>query len=401
MYNLHLTAEQIEFRDTVRGFVNDEVKPVTLKADRLDLADRTLPMDVLRKASQMGLRTLALPEDLGGVGADALTCCIVTEELAVGDTDVAAVLTQTSALARRLFSAMTPDQGDRFLAAFLEDDDYHLACAEREPGEDSALGMNYHRPVTGERKITTTATRSGNEWIISGVKDNVANAPLAKLIAVEAQTDRGAALILVPRETPGLTVTAPPGPRWYHGACGRIELNDCRVPAANLLAIGGPQDPGRAVPYAEALAIGIGRAAYEAALEYAQLRVQGGRPIAQHQAIGTKLADIAIRLDVARSVVWRAAWAADHPGAFGDRSLPDLPLSTIAKVTTAEAVYRATKDAAECFGAMGVMRDMPLQKYVHDARICLNSGDGVADDRLRIAEALTQYRRSPPILAAE
>ena len=121
MYNLHLTPEQLEFRDTVRSFVNDEVKPVTLKADRLDLADRTLSLDVLRKASQMGLRALALPEDLGGVGADALTCCIVTEELAVGDTDVAAVLMETSALARRLFPAMTPDQGDRFLAAFLED----------------------------------------------------------------------------------------------------------------------------------------------------------------------------------------------------------------------------------------------------------------------------------------
>jgi alkylation response protein AidB-like acyl-CoA dehydrogenase len=401
MYNLHLAAEQLEFRDTVRGFVNDEVKPVTLKADRLDLADRSLPVDVLRKASQMGLRALALPEDLGGVGADALTCCIVTEELAVGDTDVAAVLAETSALARRLFPTMTADQGDRFLAAFLEDDDFHLACAEREPDEDTALGVDYHRPITGERHVATTATRSGNEWIINGIKDAVTNAPVARLIAVEAQTDRGPALILVPGDAPGLSVTAQPGPRWYHGACGRIELKDCRVPAGNLLSIGGPPDPGRAVPYREALNIGIGRAAYEAALDYAQLRVQGGRPIAQHQAIGTKLADIAIRLDVARSIVWRAAWAADHPDAFADRSLPDLPLSTIARVYTAEAVYRATKDAAECFGAMGVMRDMPLQKYIHDARICLNSGDGPADDRLRIAEALTQYRRGPSMLAAE
>src|SRR5258708_12621895 len=86
MYNLHLSPEQLEFRDTVRSFVNDEVKPVTLKADRLDLADRSLPMDVLRKASQMGLRALALPEDLGGVGADALTCCIASEQLAAAAT---------------------------------------------------------------------------------------------------------------------------------------------------------------------------------------------------------------------------------------------------------------------------------------------------------------------------
>ena len=98
MYDLHLSPEQLEFRDTVRDFVNDEVKPVTLKAERLDLGDRSLPVEVLRKAAQIGLRTLALPEGLGGVGADALTCCIVTEELAAGDTDVAAVLAETSAL---------------------------------------------------------------------------------------------------------------------------------------------------------------------------------------------------------------------------------------------------------------------------------------------------------------
>ena len=102
-----------------------------------------------------------------------------------------------------------------------------------------------------------------------------------------------------------------------------------------------------------------------------------------------------------RTAIWRAAWASDHPDAFADRSLPDLPLTTIAKVFTAETVYRAAKDAAECFGAMGVMRDMPLQKYIHDAMICLHTGDGNADDKLRIAEALVNHRRAQPMLAAE
>ena len=153
-------------------------------------------------------------------------------------------------------------------------------------------------------------------------------------------------------------------------------------------------DPGRAGPLAQALNLGIGRAADEAALEYARLRVQGGRRILEHQAIGTKLAEIAIRLDIARTAIWRAAWASDHPGAFADRSLPDLPLTTIAKVFTAETIYRAAKDAAECFGAMGVMRDMPLQKYLTDARICLYSGDGLSDAKLRIAEALAGFTRS-------
>ena len=118
----------------------------------------------------------------------------------------------------------------------------------------------------------------------------------------------------------------------------------------------------------------------------------GGR-IVEHQAIGTKLAEIAIKLEVARAAVWQAAWASDHAGAYADRSVADLPLQAMAQVFVSEMMLSATKDAAEVFGAMGVMRDMPMQKYVHDARICLHSGDGNRDAKLRIAEALVGYRR--------
>src|SRR3569833_1601540 len=252
MYDLHLSPEQLEFRDTVRDFVESEVKPVALKAERLDLGDRSLPIEVLRKASQMGLRTGMLPENWGGVGADALTACSITEEVAVGDCDVAAVLAETSSQALRLFSAMTEKQRERFGQAFLEDDDYHLALACREPGDDSALGINYHRPATG-MKLATKATRDGDHCIINGAKDAIANAPIAKLIAVEAETDRGTALFLVPRDTPGLTVTEQPGPRWYHGSCGQLSLRNVRVPAENLLGIGGAAVLGRAIPLAQAL----------------------------------------------------------------------------------------------------------------------------------------------------
>jgi alkylation response protein AidB-like acyl-CoA dehydrogenase len=401
MYSLHLSAEQIEFRDTVRGFVDGEIKPVVLNADRLDAGDRTLPKDVLDKASQMGLRTLALPEDLGGVGADNLTCCLVTEELAVGDAGIAAVLAETSALARPLFAAMTAAQRDRFLPQFVDDDRYHLAYAGHEPDTDTALGINYHRPAAGERRVRTKAERRGDGWLVNGVKDCVVNAPLAKLIAVEADTGKGIGVLLVPAGSKGLTTTETEEPRWYHGSCGEVILLKCLVPVENMLEH--PLDrgeSGRGIPLAQAVNLGIGRAAYEAALDYARLRVQGGRPIVEHQAIGGKLAEVALRLEVARNAIWRAAWASDHPQAHADRSLPDLPLTTIAQVVTAEAIYRAAKDAAECFGAMGVMRDMPLQKYISDARICLYSGDGVSDAKLRIAEALTGYRR-PSMLAAE
>jgi hypothetical protein len=203
------------------------------------------------------------------------------------------------------------------------------------------------------------------------------------------RADAGA--LLVPRDAPGVSAREQAG-RWYHGSCGEVTFSNCRVPADHLLEAGIETDgPSPALP---ALNLGIGRAAYEAALDYARLRVQGGRPIIEHQAIGAKLAGIAIRLEVARAAVWRAAWASDHPDAVADRSLPDLPLATIAEVYTSRAMLEAVKDAAECFGAMGVMRDMPLQKYVQDARICMHSGDGSADAKLRLAEVLAGYRRS-------
>jgi alkylation response protein AidB-like acyl-CoA dehydrogenase len=187
---------------------------------------------------------------------------------------------------------------------------------------------------------------------------------------------------------------------WHHGACGTVTFKDCKVPAANLLGddaaalLTGSDAPGRGIPLAQALNLGIGRAAYEAALDYAHIRIQGGRPLIEHQAIATKLADAAIKLEVARGAVWRAAWASDHPEAYADRSLADLPLQTIAQVFTSEVVTKAAKDCAEIFGAMGVMRDMPLQKYIHDARVCQHAGDANNDARLRIAGAIAGYRRN-------
>ena len=402
MYNLHLSPEQLEIRDTVRDFGTREVKPVVLKADRLDVRDRTLPMELLDQASQMGLRTLALSEAAGGSGADHLTCCLVTEELAACDADFAAVLAETAWLAHVLFDqAMTDAQRDKFLPKFLDDHRCHLAFAGIEAGTDTRLGVNYHRPTSTDASPKTTAAKTGSgEWIVTGTKDCVANASIAGLLAVlvkiAGRPDPG--VLLVPADAPGVEVRAYDKP-WRHGVSGSVTFKDCRVPADNLLKenaaalLTGADAAGRGIPLAQAINLGIGRAAYEAALDYARLRVQGGRPIIEHQAIATKLADVAIRLEVARAAIWNAAWASDHPAAFADQSLSDLPLQTVAQVFVSETLYHAVKDAAELFGAMGVMRDMPLQKYVHDALVCMHSHGGNGDARLRIAEGLAGYRR--------
>src|SRR5262249_58601776 len=185
----------------------------------------------------------------------------------------------------------------------------------------------------------------------------------------------GVGTILVPHDAPGLSVQAhDEAERWFHGACGAVTFADCRVPAQNFLATDAARLRAGGEILRAAIALGIGRAAYEAALDYAGLRVQGGRRIVEHQAIGAKLADIAIKLNVARSALWQAAWASDHPAAQADRSLPDLPLDTMAAVFTAEAVHRAAKDAAECFGAMGGVGGKPLQEYGRGALVSPQSG---------------------------
>jgi alkylation response protein AidB-like acyl-CoA dehydrogenase len=410
MYNLRLTAEQLAIRDTVREFAARKIKPAALKPARLEAAEQPLLVDLVDEASQLGLRALALSEAAGGAGADSLTCCMVSEELAAGDPDIAAAVGETWMLAHVLFDRlMTPEQRERFLPPFLGNERYHVALAREEPDRGDSLGVHYHRPERSEEAFATTAVRTGDGWVINGLKNEVVNACFAELFIVEAAIGAGGTgAILVPRATPGLTVHANgPRTRRRHGACGAISFNDCRVPAENLL---GPDDQNkigtemaRQISQQLAIQLGIGRAAYEAALDYAQMRVQGARPIIEHQAIGAKLADVATRLAAARSMIWQAAWASDHPEAFADGSLPDLPLAGVAKVFVSEAIYHATKDAAECFGAMGVMRDMPLQKYVHDALICLHSGEANSDTRLRIAEAIASHRRAPSsaALAAE
>ena len=408
MYDLHLTPEQLEFRETVRDFVESEVKPAAVNPKRLEPFEKPLLVNLLEKAAQMGLRTLALSEDAGGAGADGLTACIVLEELGAGDVDVAAVLAHTSALGRILFDRMmTTGQRKRFLPDFVKDDRYHLAYAGRDPG--AGLGWSYHRPLADGGTVPT-AVKQGNDWVINGALAFVANATIAKLFAVEARTDSkktgadGLAMLLVPRDAPGLTVREPlravgEAIRWHHGAGAGMAFKDCRVPLDHVLG-DGAQGAGalaaelaRSAPQRAAINLGLGRAAYEAAVDYAKLRRQGGRSIIEHPAIGTKLADCAIRLELARNVIWKAAWTQDHSEAVADRSVSGLPLEVIARVYTAEAVNEVALLAAECFGAMGVMRDMPLQKYVHDSMVFRHAEDSDGAAKLAVAEAVAGYQR--------
>src|SRR5262252_9154435 len=164
MYNLRLSTEQLEFRDTVRDFVVREVKPVALKSGRLEASERQLLTAILDQAAQMGLRTMALGEDSGGAAADLLTCCIVIEELAIGDVDVAAVLAETVRLSRIIFGP-SMRAAQQFLPSFIADDRFHLALAG---GGDTRLGANYHGPPVERHAAITGSPADKGYLVING-----------------------------------------------------------------------------------------------------------------------------------------------------------------------------------------------------------------------------------------
>ena len=275
---------------------------------------------------------------------------------------------------------MSEAQRQQFLSKFLEDDHFHLAYAGSDIECDDG-GWNYHRAEKSEVEVPVLATKQGDDLVLNGTYAFVANAPLAKLIAVQVKTDANGEQYY----------------RWFHGTGAAVSFKDCKVPAANVLAgrsqlFGAAAASGRGSPLVQALNVGLGRAAYEAAIDYARIRVQGGRPIIEHQAVGNILAEVAIRVETSRDLVWKAAYAADHPDDYA--SISALPLQTMAKAYVSHAIHEAALLAAECFGAMGVMKDMPQPHYVHNALVFVHSDTSNSTMKLRVAEAIAEFKRA-------
>jgi len=248
MYDLHLTPEQIEFRDAVRDFVEREVKPAATAPARLEPFEKPLMTSLLEQAAQMGLRGLGLSEDAGGAGADTLTACMLLEELAAGDVDLAVVLGETALLARVVLGdAMNVAQRGRWLPRFLADDGFHMALMARDDAAER--GWSYRRPSSPDADAPgipgLTAVREGRCWIVSGRLPFVPNAPVAGLFIVQAvaAATSDVVTLLLPRDAPGLAVEeAPPAfaadgmlTRWHHGAVAPVTLRGCRVADEDVL----------------------------------------------------------------------------------------------------------------------------------------------------------------------
>lgn len=387
-----LTEEQKRWRTLAHEFAEKTIKPEALQRDRLPTAAERIPWDWIREADKLGIRTLGVPKQFGGAGADILTMCLVGEELAVGDLGFAVIMDQCWKMAHILCDAMTPTQQQKFIPAFVKDPEATFAIAFTEVGAGSDHQGYYDSP---DIAFHTTAVRDGDAYVINGSKRYVSNGCMAKLYFVVARTDptkslrEGGSVFIVPSDTPGFRAG------FFHekssqrlATNGTFHFENCRVPAGHLLGGEGLMSRLRSEfmwgskAEAAATALGVGRAAYEYALQYAKQRVQGGKPIVELQTVAMMLAQMAMKIDAARTQIWRTAWLAD-------RKQPEArTLGLLAKVNASETAFEACKLACEILGGASIMHDHPVEKYLRDATSFLHSDGTNQVCLLRAAQGL-------------
>jgi len=387
-----LSEEQQQWRALAREFAEKTIRPDAQRRDRLPTAAERIPWDWIREADRLGFRTLGVPKQFGGAGADILTLCLVGEELAAGDLGFAVIMDQCWKMAHILSDAMTPEQQRKFIPPFVKDPEATFAIGFTESGAGSDHQGYYDSPDIDFR---TTAVRDGDSWVINGSKRYVSNGCMAKLYFVVTRTDpkktlrEGGSVFIVPSDTSGFRAG------FFHekssqrlATNGTFHFENCRVPAANLLGGEGLMSRLRAeyMPGSKAeaasTALGVGRAAYEYAMQYAKERVQGGRPIVELQAVAMMLAQMAMKIDAARTQIWRAAWLADR------RQPEARTLGLLAKVNASEAAFEACRLAAEILGGAAIMHDHPVEKYLRDAASFLHSDGTNQVCLLRAAQGL-------------
>jgi alkylation response protein AidB-like acyl-CoA dehydrogenase len=354
-----LTEEQKMLQTTLRDFADREIVPVAAKIDEAG----QFPAEEIKKMAGLGLFGLTIPVKYGGSGRGLLDLCIAVEELARASAAVDDYLRISLSLAIvPIMEYGTEAQKKKYLPPHASGE--KMACfamTEAGAGSDPA-GM------------ATTATPRKGGYVINGTKLFISIAEKAGIAVVFATMDkslqqRGITAFIIDRDTPGLNAGKPEEKMGLHGfISNELIFEDCFVPEANRIGEEGQGlsialnalDVSRVTVGAEA--VGISRAAYEAALKYAKERQQFGQPIASFQAIQWMLADMATQIDAARLLTHRAAY-------LHDRGLPYIKEAAMAKVFASEVAGFVTSKALQIHGGYGYTRDYPVERYFRDAKI--------------------------------
>lgn len=393
-----LSEEQRLMRASCRAFVDDVVVPFIRENWQREWdmnPGLRLPAEILEAADQVGIRTLGVPEEFGGIelepATEVQTFAIIAEEIARGDCGLADKLVQNWKISVLLRNLAPRHIQEHWFKRLVAEPQLLFAHCLTEPRGASDRWLPYNVP---EAAMQTRAEKRGSEWVINGRKHFISNGYDAGLYIVYANTDpkagilQGTSSFVVPRDTPGLTVARcneTMGGRFMNN--GEIVFEDCRVPADHVLAENDAMQkagvyfrPGKIIQAAKNLGVGV--AAFERAADYVQNYVQGGRILIKHQAVALRLADMATRIEAVRALLGRAADAVSENAPEADA------LCNMAKVFASEEILKVCQHAMELHGGHGAMLEMGVEKLYRDAAIFLHS-DATADiSRFKIVKAM-------------
>ncbi|MDG3577832.1 acyl-CoA dehydrogenase family protein [Rhizobium sp. YJ-22] len=373
-----LTEAQRQIRDMARDFARERLAPGAAERDR----QSHFPREELREMGQLGFLGMLVPEAYGGAETGAIAYALALEEIAAGDGPCSTIMSvHNSVGCLPILNFGTEEQKQRFLPK--------LSCGEWIGG----FALTEPQAGSDASNLKTRARREGDEYVIDGAKQFITSGKNGHVIIVFALTDpaagkKGITAFIVPTETPGYEVVRVEEKLGLHASdtC-QIAFTNMRIPAELRL---GAEGEGYKIALAHleggrigiaAQAVGMARAAFEAARDYARERIAFGKPIAEHQAVAFRLADMATRIEAARQLVLHAA-------ALKEVGEPCLSEASMAKLFASEIAERVCSDAIQIHGGYGYMADYPVERIYRDVRIC-QIYEGTSDiQRMVIARAL-------------
>ena len=353
------TEEQAAVQRTARDFATNEVLPKAAEIDR----EHRHPTELVHRMAELGFLGIAVPEQYGGAGFDHISYVLAMEEISRACASTGVIMSVNNSLVcDPIWRFASEAQKQEWLVPLAQGK--RLGCfalSEPEAGSDAAAQK-------------TTAVPDGDDWILQGTKNWITNGPVADVCVLFAMNDRaaghkGISAFIVPLDQQGVRVGPPDDKLGIRGSkSSQIFLDDVRLSRDHVLGeIGGgfriamsTLDGGRIGIAAQAL--GIARAALEDSLGYAQQRRTFGKPIAQHQAIAFKLADMATEIDAARLLTLRAAWLKDGKHPYGKEA-------SMAKLYASDVANRAAREAIQIFGGNGYVTEFPVERHFRDAKI--------------------------------
>ncbi len=392
------SEEQRLMRQSCRDFVDDVIIPFirgNWQREWSMTPEDRLPPEILQGAEKVGIRTLGVPEEFGGIELDRAsevqTFALIAEEIARGDSGLADKLVQNWKVSVLLRNLAPRHLQEKWFKRLIDDPQFLLAHCLTEPRGASDRWLPYNVP---EAAMQTRAVKQNGEWVINGRKQFISNGYDAGLFVVYANTNpqvgmmQGTSSFLVPRGTPGLTIARcneTVGCRFMNN--GELVFEDMRVPADHLLVEGDALGkaavyfrPGKIIQAAKNLGVGV--RAFELAADYVQNYVQGGRILIKHQAVALRLADMATRIEAVRALLARASRAVDDNAPDADT------LCNMAKVFASEEILKVAQHALELHGGNGVMLDFGVEKIFRDAAIFLHMDATVDISRFKIVKSM-------------